>query len=157
MELYDISLEKMDGTLEPMTKYKGKVLLVVNTASKCGYTPQLEEMQSIYKKFQNLDFEILGFPSSQFLRQEFSTNTEILNFCQSNYGVSFPIYGKTKVRGRKINDLYKYLVKNSPVRKNKRVRWNFEKFLINKNGEIINRYSSKVRPSYIKKDIETLL
>jgi glutathione peroxidase len=157
MSIYDIQVETMEGSLESLEKYKNKVLLIVNTASKCGYTPQLEDLQQLYTKYENEDFEILGFPSGQFLRQEFSTNTEILNFCRANYGVSFPMYGKTKVRGRRINKLFDYLVKHTPVKRNKSVRWNFEKFLINRNGEIVNRYSSKVSPRYIKKDIEAMI
>lgn len=157
MKLYDVQVEHMNGSIESLDKYKDKVLLIVNTASKCGYTPQLEELQMLHEKFGDKEFEVLGFPSGQFMRQEFSTNTEILNFCRSNYGVGFTMFGKSKVRGRKKNELFKYLVENSPVRKNKDVKWNFEKFLVNKNGEVINRYSSKVRPSYIKRDIEELL
>lgn len=157
MGIYDIEVEKMDGSRETLEQFEGDVLLIVNTASKCGYTPQLTDLQDLYEKYKDKGFKVLGFPSGQFLFQEFGTNTEIMNFCRSNYGVSFPMFAKSRVRGPKTNPLYKYLVKNTPVKKKKPVRWNFEKFLVNKNGEIINRYSSKVNPKYINRDIEFLL
>lgn len=157
MEIYDIIVEKMDGEEVTLEAYKDKVLLIVNTASKCGYTPQFQDLQELYEEFGNEDFEILGFPSGQFLKQEYESNTEILHYCRTNYGVSFPMFSKTLVKGRKISGLYKYLTSNSPVRKGKKIKWNFEKFLVNKNGEIVNRYLSKVRPWDLKSDIESLL
>jgi glutathione peroxidase len=157
MSIYDIEVERINGELKTLEEYKGNVLLIVNTASKCGYTPQLTDLQELYEAHKDQGFNVLGFPSGQFLFQEYSTNTEIMNFCRSNYGVSFPMFAKTRVRGRRANPLFKYLVKKTPVKNKIPVRWNFEKFLINRNGEIINRYSSKVNPKYIKRDIEFLL
>ena len=155
--IYDIPVEKMSGESDTLSKYRGKVLLIVNTASKCGYTPQLLELQELYEKYGRDGLVVLGFPSGQFLKQEFGTNTEIMNFCRANYGVSFPMYSKTKVKGKNKTPLFKYLIENSPNRNNKRVKWNFEKFLVNRNGEIMNRYLPKVSPRYLKKDIEYLL
>jgi glutathione peroxidase len=157
MSIYNIEVEQMDGLLTNLEEHKDKVMLIVNTASKCGYTPQLQDLQDLYDKYKDSGLVILGFPTRQFLKQEFDTNTEILNFCRANYGVSFPMYAKTKVRGKNKTKLFKYLIENSPNRRNKKVKWNFEKFLVNRNGAIVNRYSAKVNPKYIKKDIEILL
>lgn len=157
MSFYDIEVEKSTGELVNLKEYEGKVVLIVNIASKCGYTPQLTGLQEVYERYKDDGLVILGFPCNQFLRQAPGTNTEILNFCQANYGVSFPVYGKLNVKGTKQSDLYKYLTENSPVKKGKKVKWNFEKFLINRHGEIINRYSSNVVPEYIKEDIKAIL
>ena len=157
MSIYDINIEHMDGHITTLEEHKGKVLLIVNTASKCGYTPQLQDMQDLYRKYKDKGLEIIGIPSGQFLRQEFSTNTEIMAFCRENYGVSFPMYAKSKVKGKRKAPIFQYLIEHTPVRQGKQIKWNFEKFLVNKNGEIINRYSSKVNPRYIAKDIELVL
>ena len=157
MSIYDIEVERMSGDVIKLGAYQGEVLLIVNTASKCGYTPQLSDLQDLYDAYKEKGFRVLGFPSRQFLFQEYTTNSEIMDFCRSNYGVNFPMFAKSRVRGRRANKLYKYLVKNTPVKRNKQVRWNFEKFLISRNGEIMNRYSSKTNPKYISDDIEKLL
>lgn len=121
------------------------------------YTPQLAGLQDLYKTYKDQDFVVLGFPCNQFLKQEPGSMGEILDFCQTNYGVSFPIYAKLKVKGRHQAKLYDYLVNYSPERKGKKIKWNFEKFLINREGEIIHRYKPKVTPEDIKEDIENLL
>lgn len=157
MSIFEAVVETVEGLETTLEKYKGKTILIVNVASKCGYTPQLLGLERLYKKYQDKGFIIIGFPCNQFLRQAPGTNTEIMNFCQTNYGVSFPIYGKLNVKGLNQSDLYKYLVNNSPVRKHKKVKWNFEKFLINRNGVIINRYLPKVEPEYIDKDLQEIL
>jgi glutathione peroxidase len=157
MSLYDVEVEEMSGLITNLNEYKGKVMLIVNTASKCGYTPQLEGLQKLYKNFKEEGFEILAFPCGQFLNQELDTNTEIVDFCKANYGVSFPIYAKTFVRGRKQTPLYKYLLSHTPVRKKKKIKWNFEKFLINRDGTIINRYSPKILPEELVEDIKEQL
>ena len=154
---YTIEVEKATGEISTLEEYKDKVILIVNTASKCGYTPQLTGLQTLYEDYKDKGFVVLGFPCNQFLRQDPDTITEILEFCRMNYGTSFPIHAKTNVKGRHQSDLYKYLVKNAPVRTGRKVKWNFEKFLINRNGVIINRYSPRVEPDYIRKDIEYLL
>ena len=155
--VYDFKVKNIKSEIVDLKQYSGKIILIVNTASKCGYTPQLQDLQDLYDKYKDSGLVILGFPTRQFLKQEFDTNTEILNFCRANYGVSFPMYAKTKVRGKNKTKLFKYLIENSPNRRNKKVKWNFEKFLVNRNGAIVNRYSAKVNPKYIKKDIEILL
>lgn len=157
MDLFNINVENIEGLQTTLDEYRGKVIMIVNIASKCGYTPQLTGLEKLYKKYKDKDFVILGFPCNQFLLQAPGTNTEILNFCQTNYGVSFPIFAKLKVKGRNRSKLYDYLIKHSPVRKNKKVQWNFEKFLINRNGVIVNRYLPKVEPEYIDKDIKFLI
>lgn len=157
MSLFDIVVETVEGLEVTLEDYKDKVVLIVNVASKCGYTPQLLGLEKVYKKYKDQGFVIIGFPCNQFLKQSPGTNTEILNFCQSNYGVTFPIFGKLDVKGRNQSPLYKYLVEHSPVRQGKKVKWNFEKFLINRNGVIINRYLGKVTPEYIENDIKEVI
>lgn len=157
VELFNITVETIEGLERTLEEYKGKTVLIVNVASKCGYTPQLLGLEKLYQKYKDKDFVILGFPCNQFLKQSPGTNTEILHFCQTNYGVSFPIFGKLDVKGRNQSELYRYLIEHSPIRQGKKVKWNFEKFLINKNGSIINRYLGKVTPEYIDKDIAEVI
>lgn len=157
MNLYDLPMEDIHGLETTLDAYRDQVLLIVNVASKCGYTPQLAGLESLYKEYKDKGFTVLGFPCNQFLRQAPGTNTEIADFCMSNYGVTFPIFGKLNVKGRDISPLYEHLVKQSPVRTGKKVKWNFEKFLINKNGVIIHRYDPNVAPEDLAVDIEALL
>lgn len=156
-DLYSIPVEKNTGEISTLEEHKGKVILIVNTASKCGFTPQLTGLQELYQDYKDDGLVVLGFPCNQFLRQDPDTIQEITKFCRVNYGVSFPIYAKTKVNGRKRSELYKYLIQNTPKRKGGKVKWNFEKFLINRKGEIVNRYLPKVVPEKLRKDIEFLL
>ncbi len=157
MNIYEIKVRKIDGSEMFLNEYKGKTLLIVNTASKCGFTPQFEGLEELYKKYKSKDFVILGFPCNQFLRQDPGTNSEILEFCQLNYGVTFPMFSKIDVRGKDKHELYKYLIDNSPVLTGKGIKWNFEKFLINKDGDIINRFISKVTPREIENHLEKIL
>jgi glutathione peroxidase len=157
MNLYEILVKKMSGEEIKLDEFKGKVLLIVNTASKCGFTPQFAGLEELYEEFKEKDFVILGFPCNQFLGQDPKSNEEILEFCQLNYGVTFPMFEKILVRGKNQHELYNYLINNSPTRKGKSIKWNFEKFLINRNGEIVDRYESKVAPNEIKEHIEKLL
>jgi len=157
MNLYDITVQKMDGTEIQLEQYKGKVLLIVNTASKCGFTPQFEGLEKLYEAYKDKDFVILGFPCNQFLRQDPGTNEEILEFCQLNYGVSFPMFSKLKVRGKEQSELYRYLISNTPVLTGKSVKWNFEKFLVDRNGNIVNRFVSKDTPESLVSKIQELL
>lgn len=157
MNLFEVEVEQKSGLLTTLEEHKGKVLLIVNTASKCGFTPQLAGLQDLYETYKSKGLEILAFPCGQFLNQELENNTKIAEFCQLNYGVSFPLYAKTFVKGKNQAPLYDYLTTNSPVRANKKVKWNFEKFLINKDGEIVNRYLPKVKPEALVNDIEELL
>ncbi len=157
MNLYDIKVQKMDGSEVTLEEYKGKVLLIVNTASKCGYTPQFAGLEDLYQSYREKDFVVLGFPCNQFLKQDPGTNEEILSFCQVNYGVTFPMYAKLSVRGKGQSELYHYLIQNAPVLTGKSIKWNFEKFLVDRDGTIVNRFVSKDTPASIKEHIEQLL
>lgn len=138
-----------------LSDYKGKVILVVNVASKCGYTNQYEGLQKLYTDHSAKGFVILGFPSNQFLGQEPGTNEEIQNFCKLSYGVTFPILAKVDVNGNEAIPLYKWLTKHEKV--SGRITWNFNKFLINQKGEVVQRFSSKQVPSEIETEIKKLL
>jgi glutathione peroxidase len=140
-----IKVKDMDGKDVSLSSYKGKVLLIVNLASKCGYTPQYEELQKLYKKYNDQGLEILGFPCNDFGGQEPGTNQEIKEFCSTNYGVTFKLFDKVKILGKDKNKLYAVLTDND-VTGTKDVKWNFEKFLIAKNGDIVSRFPSKVEP-----------
>lgn len=146
MHLYDIEVENMKGEKKTLREYQGKVLIIVNTASKCGYTPQFDGLEKLYVKYKEQGLEILGFPCNQFLKQDPGSNEDILSFCQLNYGVSFEMFKKVFVKGKDIHPLYEYLVSNSEQRTNKKIKWNFEKFLISKTGEIIERALPAVKP-----------
>lgn len=157
MNVLDIKFNDMSGKEKTLNDYKNRAMLVVNTASKCGFTPQFEGLEELYKEYNEKGLEILGFPCNQFLRQDPGSNEEILSFCQVNYGVTFPMLAKIDVKGKNQAPLYEYLTNNSVERQGKKVKWNFEKFLLNENGEIVKRYLSTVKPKDITKDIETLL
>ena len=153
MSIYNIEIKKMNGETVQLSEYKDKVLLIVNTASKCGFTPQFDGLEKLYLKYKDKGLMILGFPCNQFLKQDPGTDSEILSFCQVNYGVTFDMFSKIDVKGKKQHELYKYLIENAPVLTEKRVKWNFEKFLISRNGEIKNRYRSGVKPLHLESDI----
>lgn len=154
MNVHDFKETTMAGEEVALGEFKGKVLLIVNTASKCGLTPQLEGLEQLYETYQNEGFEILGFPCNQFLRQDPGSNEEILAFCERNYGVTFPMFQKIKVNGKEANPLYQYLVKETG---GKKIEWNFAKFLIDREGNIIERFSSKTKPEAIETNIQTAL
>jgi len=146
MHLYDIEIENMKGEKKALKEYEGKVLILVNTASKCGFTPQFDGLEKLYVKYKDKGLEILGFPSNQFLKQDPGSNEDILSFCQLNYGVTFEMHKKLFVKGKNIHPLYEYLIGNSEQRKNKNVKWNFEKFVISRTGEIVERVMPTVKP-----------
>ena len=155
---YDFSAKAIDGSTISMSTYKNKVLLVVNVASKCGYTPQYEGLEKLYKKYRSQGFEILGFPCNQFRNQEPGTAKEIQNFCKVNYGVTFPLFSKIDVNGANTHPLYVHLKKEaSGFLGTEGIKWNFTKFLIDKDGKVITRYGSSTKPVEIAKDIEKLL
>ena len=158
MSLYESNLTavNMNGETINFSQYKGKVLLIVNTASKCGFTKQFGGLEEVYKKYKDNDFLILGFPCNQFAGQDPGSNEEILSFCQVNYGVTFPMFEKLKVNGPDRHELYKYLLANNPVSSN-RIKWNFEKFLVDRQGTIVNRFESKDTPEQIAKEIKKLI
>ncbi|MGI8556591.1 MAG: glutathione peroxidase [Pyrinomonadaceae bacterium] len=164
-EIYEIPVRTIDGQETNLEKYKGKVLLVVNVASKCGLTPQYEGLQKLYGKYHAQGFEVLGFPANTFMEQEPGTEAEIEAFCATNYHIKFPLFSKISVTGSDQNPLYKYLTENKPNTdvndgefeeklkgygstrsKPNEVLWNFEKFLIGKNGEIAARFAPDVAP-----------
>jgi len=154
MSIYNIEVENMKGEKFKLEKYKGYTLLIVNTASKCGFTPQFESLEELHKKYYDKGLRILGFPCNQFLRQDPGSNEEILEFCSLNYGVTFEMFKKISVKGKDISPLYDYLVTNTPERTNKKVKWNFEKFLVNKEGVIKHRYLSNIKPKSLVDVIE---
>lgn len=153
-ELYDFVVNDIDGKEFSFDKLKGKVILIVNTASKCGFTNQYEGLQNLYEKYKNSNFMILGFPSNDFLFQEPGSNEEIKNFCLINYGVDFQMFEKINVRGKKAHPLYKYLIQGDGKKELKgAVKWNFTKFLFDKSGNMINRFSPTTKPE----DIESVI
>lgn len=157
MKFYDFSAKTMDGKVTNMEEYKGKVILVVNTASKCGLTPQFKDLEEVYKEYKDSGFEILGFPCNQFANQDSGSNEEIQNFCLLNYGISFTMFEKIDVNGENTHDLYKYLKGEAKVFFSKKIKWNFTKFLIDSDGNVIKRYAPTISPLKIKADIEKLL
>ncbi len=157
MSLYEIEVENMQGISKPLETYKGKVLLIVNTASKCGFTPQFEGLEELNKEYKEQGLHVLGFPCNQFMHQDPGNNEEILSFCTLQYNVSFEMFKKLDVKGKNIHPLYRYLTTNSPTRTNKNIKWNFEKFLISRDGEIIQRYLPNVKPHELVEDIKMAL
>ena len=156
MKFYDFTAKKMNGIEVKMDEYKGKVLLVVNTASKCGFTPQLAELEQMYKDYKDKGFEILGFPCNQFANQDPGSNKEISDFCLINYGVTFTMFEKIDVNGESAHPIYKYL-NNAKGILNNEIKWNFTKFLIDSEGNVVDRFAPTTNPKKIRKDIEKLL
>lgn len=156
MNFYDITAKKMNGQEIKMEEYKGKVLLIVNTASKCGFTPQLAELEEMYKEYKDRGFEILGFPCNQFGHQDPGTNKEISEFCLINYGVSFTMFEKIDVNGENAHPLFKYLKENTKGMLGSEIKWNFTKFLIDKEGNVVDRFAPLTKPGKIRGDIERL-
>lgn len=157
MNFYDFEAVKMNKQLVSMDEYKGKVVLVVNTASKCGLTPQFKDLEALYKEYKEKGFEILGFPCNQFANQDSGSNDEINSFCQINYGVTFNMFEKIDVNGSNAHPLYNYLKEQTKSILGKEIKWNFTKFLIDSEGNVVKRYAPTVSPLKIKKDIEKLL
>jgi glutathione peroxidase len=155
--IYDFTVAKSNGEDYSLEEYKGKVLLIVNTASKCGFTPQFEELQGMYEEYQADGFVVLGFPSDQFMNQEFGEQDKIIEFCQTNYGVSFPMFKKTDVKGEDAHPLFKFLTKEKKGLLLSDIKWNFTKFLVDKNGEVYERYSPQTSPRKLENDIKMLL
>ncbi|AQR93753.1 glutathione peroxidase [Clostridium saccharoperbutylacetonicum] len=157
MNFYNFTANKVNGKEIKMDEYKRKVLLIVNTASKCGLTPQLEGLENLYKEYKDKNFEILGFPCNQFANQDPGTNKEISEFCLINYGVTFTMFEKIDVNGQNAHPIYKFLKENAKGTFGSEIKWNFTKFLIDKEGNVIKRYSPITTPEKIKSDIEKLL
>ena len=157
MSIYDFTVKDTFGDDVSLADYKGKVLLIVNTASKCGFTPQFEGLEKLYTELSGKGFEILGFPCNQFANQDPGTNEEIRNFCLMNYGVSFPMFEKIDVNGDNAAPLYKYLKSEKGGIGGKNIKWNFTKFLVDKDGTVLKRYASAHTPEDIRDDIVKLL
>ncbi len=156
--IYDFSCLTPSGETKSLGEYQGKVLLIVNTASKCGFTPQFAGLEDMYGKYKDKGLEILGFPCNQFGKQDPGSNDEITEFCQLNYGVSFPMFGKIEVNGNAADPLYDYLKDAAPgALGTKGIKWNFTKFLVDSSGKVLKRYAPKDKPADIAKDIEKLL
>jgi len=156
--VYGFSCTTTGGEKKSLEDYSGKVLLVVNTASKCGFTPQFEGLEALYQEYKDQGLMILGFPCNQFGKQDPGSNDEIMEFCQLNYGVSFPMFGKIEVNGAGADPLFKFLKKEAPgALGTQGIKWNFTKFLIDASGNVVRRYAPKDTPKAIAKDIEGLL
>ncbi|WP_424766559.1 glutathione peroxidase [Paenibacillus sp. sgz302251] len=181
MSIHSFEVETIHGEQVSMEQYKGKVLVVVNTASKCGFTPQYADLQKLYVEYKEQGLEILGFPSNQFGEQEPGANSDVQSFCEINYGVTFPLFAKTDVRDRTAHPLFKYLTEEAPFEgfntnepsgkmlnaflqeelphylEGNSIKWNFTKFLIDREGNVVNRFESTTEPIDMKAAIEQLL
>lgn len=181
MNVYDFIANTINGKTVSLEDYRGKVLLIVNTASKCGFAPQFEDLQKLYEKYQSEGLEILGFPCNQFAEQEPGTGADISSFCQRNYGVFFPIFEKVKVNGKFAHPLFKFLKETAPFQgldmrnssnkilsaminekfpefnEGNAIRWNFTKFLIDRDGKTIERFESSIEPLDLESNIKELI
>ncbi|WP_027409783.1 glutathione peroxidase [Anoxybacteroides tepidamans] len=158
MSIYDFSVKTIQGEEKRLAEYKGNVLLIVNTASKCGFTPQYKELQELYEEYRDKGLVVLGFPCNQFGNQEPGAEEEIAQFCELNYGVTFPMFAKVDVNGEHAHPLFDYLTDKAPgVFGTKAIKWNFTKFLVDRNGNVIERFAPKMKPSDLKEEIEKLL
>lgn len=157
MSIYQFSVTTANGQEQSLADYQGKVILIVNTASKCGFTPQYQELQALYETYGTEQFTVLAFPCNQFLNQEPGSNEEIVNFCQINFGVTFPVFAKIHVKGSNADPLFRYLTENSPGFLGNAIKWNFTKFLIDGQGHIHDRYAPTTAPHKLSNDIQKLL
>lgn len=157
MSVYDFNVKSISGEEKNLKDYEGKVLLIVNTASECGFTPQYKGLQELYDEVGNKKFEILGFPCNQFGGQDPGSNEDIASFCSRNYGVTFPMFSKVDVKGENAHPLFKYLTHEQKGLLTEDIKWNFTKFLVDKSGKVVDRFSPQKEPAKLKKDIEKLL
>ena len=156
--IYDFEALQISGKSVPLKQYQGKAMLIVNTASACGFTPQFAGLEELHKAYGDKGLVVLGFPCNQFGSQDKGSNDEIAEFCQLNYGVSFPMMAKIDVNGSGAHPLYQYLTKEAPgLLGSKAIKWNFTKFLVGKDGRVIKRYAPQDAPEKIAKDIEAAL
>jgi glutathione peroxidase len=158
MSALDFTAERLQGGTIDLKQYLGKVVLIVNTASNCGFTPQYHGLEEVYEQFKEKGFEVLGFPCNQFGHQEPGTSDEIGSFCEKNYGVSFPLFTKIDVNGENTHPLYQHLKSKAPgLLGSEAIKWNFTKFLIKKDGSVYKRYAPQTTPKELVSDIEKLL
>ncbi|MDR5731746.1 glutathione peroxidase [Caballeronia sp. LZ025] len=156
--IYGFTAETLDGATVSLDQYRDKVLLIVNTASECGFTPQYKGLQELYTRLAGRGFEVLGFPCNQFGKQEPGDAAQIGDFCEKNYGVTFPMFAKIDVNGANAHPLFKYLTEKEPgVLGLEAIKWNFTKFLVDRDGNIVKRYAPITKPDAIAGDIEKLL
>ncbi|MFZ3579432.1 glutathione peroxidase [Virgibacillus sp. DJP39] len=153
MTIYDYSAKTLMGEEKPLKDYEGKPVLIVNTASECGFTPQFKGLQELYDEFNEQGLEILGFPCNQFNNQDPGSDEAISEFCQRNYGVTFQMFGKVDVKGDEAHPLFQYLTKEAPGMLTKQIKWNFTKFLVNKHGKVIERFAPQTKPENIRDNI----
>lgn len=157
-KFHDITCQTITGEDQPLSTYKDNVLLIVNTASKCGFTPQFQGLEQLYKQFHEKGFEVLGFPCNQFGSQDPGSHEEILNFCQTNYHITFPMFAKIDVNGPNAHPLYQHLKNEAPgLLGSGAIKWNFTKFLVDKNGHVRERFAPTTKPEDIAGNIQPLL
>jgi len=157
MSIYEIEVKDIDGKTQHLDKYKGRVMLIVNVASQCGYTGQYAGLQKLHEKYESRGLSVLGFPCNQFLSQEPGTEEEIKNFCMTNFGVTFDMFSKIDVNGNNTHPLYKHLKENAGGFVTDTIKWNFTKFLVDKEGRVIERFAPSVTPQELEAEIEKLL
>ena len=156
--IYDFKVKTIEGRETTLEAYRGKVMLIVNVASKCGYTPQYEGLEALYKKYKEKGLVILGFPCNQFASQEPGSEKEIQNFCRVNFDVTFPLFAKIKVNGEQTHPLYQYLkTQKTGLLGTEGIKWNFTKFLVDREGKVVDRFGSSTKPKSLEKDIKKLL
>lgn len=156
--VYDFTATTLSGEAKPLSDFRGQVLLIVNTASRCGFTPQYAGLEALYRRYQAEGFSVLGFPCNQFGHQEPGSAAEIGSFCSTHYDVSFPLFAKLDVNGAQAHPLYQYLKAQAPgLLGTTAIKWNFTKFLVDRGGQVIRRYAPNVAPQDLAKDIEAAL
>ena len=155
--IYDFTVEDSSGNPVSLEDYRGKVVLIVNTASKCGFTPQYTQLQELYDQYSARDFVVLALPCNQFGGQEPGSNAEVQEFCKMNFGLSFPVMGKIDVNGKEQHALYTHLKSQAGGILNSKIKWNFTKFLVDREGQVVERYAPIRKPKDIAADIEKLL
>lgn len=156
--VFSFAVQDKQGQSIDLSEYEGQVMLIVNTASRCGFTPQYEGLQQLFTEFELKGFVVMAFPCNQFGHQEPASNSDIAEFCQLNYRTSFPVMGKIDVNGKQASPLFKHLKQAAPgVLGSQMIKWNFTKFLVNRSGEVVKRYGPSVTPEAIADDIEALL
>jgi glutathione peroxidase len=157
MTLYDLSAKRNNGRNQQLDAYKGRVLLIVNTASQCGFTPQYKGLQELYAKYKDRGFAVLGFPCDQFGHQEPGDDSEIKSFCETNYGVNFPLFAKIDVNGPNTHPVYEFLKGQKGGLLTDSIKWNFTKFLVDKKGRVVDRFAPMTTPASIEAQVEKLL
>ena len=154
MSVYSFTVKTIDGEQQSLADYKGNVLLIVNTASACGLTPHYKGLQSLYEAYKDQGFAVLGFPCNQFAGQEPGTEEEIKQFCELNYNVTFPMFAKVNVKGENAHPLFRYLVENMPEPyRTGEIEWNFAKFLVNREGDVVKQFGARTEPALLEEDI----